>query len=50
MSDLVTNLLHYRDNLDILRLYLADAAVGLVYLHRAPCHRCPAAGLRGRLA
>ena len=31
-SDLATNVLYYGDNLDILRRYLADAAVDLVYL------------------
>ena len=32
MTDLATNLLDYGDNLDILRRYLPDAAVDLVYL------------------
>jgi 16S rRNA G966 N2-methylase RsmD len=32
MTDLVTNVLYYGDNLDILRRYLPDAAVDLVYL------------------
>ena len=32
MSDLATNVLYYGDNLDILRRYLPDAAVDLVYL------------------
>jgi site-specific DNA-methyltransferase (adenine-specific) len=32
MSDLATNLLYYGDNLDILRRYIADASVDLVYL------------------
>jgi site-specific DNA-methyltransferase (adenine-specific) len=32
MTDLATNLLYYGDNLDILRRYLPDAAVDLVYL------------------
>ena len=32
MPDLATNLLYYGDNLDILRRYLPDAAVDLVYL------------------
>ena len=30
--DLATNVLYYGDNLDILRRYLPDAAVDLVYL------------------
>jgi hypothetical protein len=66
MTDLATNVLYYGDNLDILRRYLPDAAVDLVYLDPAfnsnrdynvifprrvgQCHRCPAAGLRGHLA
>ena len=33
MTELVTNVLYYGDNLDILRRYLPDAAVDLVYLH-----------------
>jgi hypothetical protein len=33
-SDLATNVLYYGDNLDILRRYLPDAAVDLVYLDR----------------
>jgi hypothetical protein len=61
-----TNVLYYGDNLDILRRYLPDAAVDLVYLdppfnsnrdynvifrdESGQCHRCPAAGLRGHLA
>ena len=32
MTDLATNDLYYGDNLDILRRYLPDAAVDLVYL------------------
>ena len=32
MTDLATNVLSYGDNLDILRRYLPDAAVDLVYL------------------
>jgi hypothetical protein len=32
MPDLATNVLYDGDNLDILRRYLPDAAVGLVYL------------------
>src|SRR5258708_21596536 len=32
MADLATNVLYYGDNLDILRRYLPDAAVDLVYL------------------
>ena len=32
MPELATNVLYYGDNLDILRRYLPDAAVGLVYL------------------
>ena len=32
MTDLTTNVLYYGDNLDILRRYLPDAAVDLVYL------------------
>jgi DNA modification methylase len=32
MPDLATNLLHYGDNLDILRRYLPDASVDVVYL------------------
>ena len=32
MPDLATNVLDYGDNLDILRGYLPDAAVDLVYL------------------
>jgi site-specific DNA-methyltransferase (adenine-specific) len=32
MTDLATNVLYYGDNLDILRRYLPDAAVDLVYL------------------
>ena len=32
MPDLATNVLSYGDNLDILRRYLPDAAVDLVYL------------------
>jgi site-specific DNA-methyltransferase (adenine-specific) len=32
MSDLATNVLYDGDNLDILRRYLPDAAVDLVYL------------------
>jgi len=32
MTDLATNVLYYGDNLDILRRYLPDAAVHLVYL------------------
>ena len=31
MTDLQTNVLYYGDNLDILRRYLPDAAVDLVY-------------------
>ena len=32
MPDLATNVLYYGDNLDILRRYLPDAAIDLVYL------------------
>jgi hypothetical protein len=32
MTYLATNVLYYGDNLDILRRYLPDAAVDLVYL------------------
>jgi len=32
MIELATNVLYYGDNLDILRRYLPDAAVDLVYL------------------
>ena len=32
MTDLATNVLYYGDNLDILRRYLSDASVDLVYL------------------
>ena len=32
MTDLATNVLYSGDNLDILRRYLPDAAVALVYL------------------
>ena len=32
MTDMQTNVLYYGDNLDILRRYLPDAAVDLVYL------------------
>jgi 16S rRNA G966 N2-methylase RsmD len=32
MPDLPTNVLYYGDNLDILRRYLPDSAVDLVYL------------------
>jgi 16S rRNA G966 N2-methylase RsmD len=32
MTDLATNVLYYGDDLDILRRYLPDAAVDLVYL------------------
>ncbi len=32
MLDLATNVLYYGDNLDILRRYLPDASVDLVYL------------------
>jgi len=32
MPDLATNVLYYGDNLDILRRYLPDAAVDLIYL------------------
>jgi hypothetical protein len=32
MPDLPTNVLYYGDDLDILRRYLPDAAVDLVYL------------------
>ena len=32
MTDLATNVLYYGDNLDILRRYLPDAGVDLVYL------------------
>jgi site-specific DNA-methyltransferase (adenine-specific) len=32
MTDLASNVLYYGDNLDILRRYLPDAAVDLVYL------------------
>jgi hypothetical protein len=36
MTDLAANVLYYGDNLDILRRYLPDAAVDLVYLD-PPC-------------
>jgi site-specific DNA-methyltransferase (adenine-specific) len=32
MTDLATNVLYYGDNLDILRRYLPDGAIDLVYL------------------
>jgi site-specific DNA-methyltransferase (adenine-specific) len=32
MTDLATNVLYYGDNVDIVRRYLPDAAVDLVYL------------------
>jgi site-specific DNA-methyltransferase (adenine-specific) len=32
MTDLASTVLYYGDNLDILRCYLPDAAVDLVYL------------------
>ena len=32
MTGLATNLLYYGDNLDILRRYLPDSAIDLVYL------------------
>ena len=32
MTDLATNVLHYGDNLDILRRYLPETCVDLVYL------------------
>ena len=32
MTDLVINVLYYGDNLDVLRRYLPDAAVDVVYL------------------
>jgi site-specific DNA-methyltransferase (adenine-specific) len=32
MPDLATNVLHYGDDFDILRRYLPDASVDLVYL------------------
>ena len=32
MTDLATNLLYYGDNLDILRRYLPETCVDLVYL------------------
>ena len=32
MTDLATNVLYYGDNLDILRRYLPDASVDLIYL------------------
>jgi 16S rRNA G966 N2-methylase RsmD len=32
MTELATNVLYYGDNLDILRRYLPDASVDLVYL------------------
>ena len=32
MTELATNVLYYGDNLDILRRYLPDASVHLVYL------------------
>jgi len=31
--DLATNVLYYGDNLDILRRYLRDASVDLIYLN-----------------
>ena len=37
MTDLATNVLYYGDNLDILRRYLPDASVDLVYLD-PPCN------------
>jgi site-specific DNA-methyltransferase (adenine-specific) len=33
MTELATNVLHYGDNLDILRRYLPDASVDLIYFH-----------------
>jgi len=32
MTELATNVLYYSDNLDILRRYLPDASVDLIYL------------------
>jgi len=32
MNELATNVLYYGDNLDILRRYLPDASVDLIYL------------------
>ena len=32
MTELATNVLYYGDNLDILRCYLPDASVDLIYL------------------
>ena len=32
MTELATNVLYYGDNLDILRRYLPDASVDLIYL------------------
>jgi len=34
MTDLATNVLSYGDNLDILRCYLPDVAVDVLYLDR----------------
>ena len=36
MTELATNVLYYGDNLDVLRRYLPDASVDLVYLD-PPC-------------
>jgi 16S rRNA G966 N2-methylase RsmD len=46
MAELATNVLYYGDNLDILRRYLPDAAVDLVYLD-PPCAGVSGARLRG---
>jgi hypothetical protein len=61
MTDLAANVLYYGDNLDILRRYLPETCVDLVYLDPPSLeprlqrhlprrvgqrHRCPAAGLR----
>ena len=32
MTELATNVLYYGDNLDILRRYVSDASVDLIYL------------------
>ncbi len=65
MTDLQTNVLYYRDNLEILRRYVPDESVNLIYLdpplnsNRDYNHlprrvqqslRCATARLRGHLA
>lgn len=41
MSDGPANLLYYGDNLDILRRYVGDESVDLVYLTSVRCRRWP---------